>query len=565
MGKKSKRAGTNTATLPEGAGKPHWSERLLALLERRDRLLCLALVLAATARIVATYAVFNHTIDEPAHVACGMQWLSKAVYRYEPHHPPLARVMAALGPYLAGAHSWGMKEMYAEGAGVLYAEFHYDRNLTLARLGVLPFFWIASAVVFLWSRRLFGSAVAVLATLLFTWLPSVLAHAGLATTDMALTGLLGAALMATLAWLKNPSLLRTVAFGALAGLMAISKLSALAYYPVCLLAMLIWKVFVERSVRPSLRLVKWQHVFTVVFAVILGALVIWAGYRFSYGWNPLTRSRLPAPAFFAGIKSIMNMNKEGWPSYLLGQRSNSGWWYYFFVALFFKTPIGFMALALWGMVISVERQKLGAYRIPAAIVGGILFFTMFSRVNIGTRHVLPVYIGFSMTAALCSWELLKKAPKARWAGWAVGVPLVWMLASSALSHPDYLPYFNAFAGDEPEKILVDSDLDWGQDMDRLGKRLKELGAREVTFSPFIIAYFREHHGFPPMRDMDPVQPSPGWNAVSLTGLKLTRLGLYEKYPEVTPWPELVRPTERVGQGTLLYYVPPAPVTQPPGR
>jgi hypothetical protein len=68
-----------------------------------------------------------------------------------------------------------------------------------------------------------------------------------------------------------------------------------------------------------------------------------------------------------------------------------------------------------------------------------------------------------------------------------------------------------------------------------------------------------------MRDMDPVQPSPGWNAVSLTGLKLTRLGLYDKYPEVTPWPELTRPTERVGQGTLLYYIPPAPVTQPPGR
>ena len=91
---------------------------------------------------------------------------------------------------------------------------------------------------------------------------------------------------------------------------------------------------------------------------------------------------------------------------------------------------------------------------------------MFSRVNIGTRHVLPVYFGFSMAAALCSWELLKKVPKARWAGWAVGVPLVWMLVSSALSHPDYVPYFNAFAGGEPEKILVDSDLGWGQGLVR---------------------------------------------------------------------------------------------------
>src|SRR5260370_12456479 len=67
----------------------------------------LVLTLIASARIAATYTVFNETVDEPAHIACGMEWLDKGVYRYEPQHPPLARVMTAIAPYLAGSRATG--------------------------------------------------------------------------------------------------------------------------------------------------------------------------------------------------------------------------------------------------------------------------------------------------------------------------------------------------------------------------------------------------------------------------------------------------------------------------
>jgi hypothetical protein len=132
-----------------------------------------------------------------------------------------------------------------------------------------------------------------------------------------------------------------------------------------------------------------------------------------------------------------------------------------------------------------------------------------------------------------------------------------MVAIAALSHPDYLPYFNALAGDEPKKVLVDSDLDWGQDMKRLSKRLQDLGATRVTFNPFIVAYLEAVHGFPPIQPMDPQTPSPEWNAVSLTMLKTTRLGLYDEHPEAKLWPEYIKPTEKVGKGVLLWYFPPA--------
>jgi len=84
---------------------PSLAARSLAFLERRSLAISLALVLLASIRIVTTYTVFNRTIDEPAHIACGMEWLDKGVYRWEPQHPPLAvwqppwgRICSAFAP-----------------------------------------------------------------------------------------------------------------------------------------------------------------------------------------------------------------------------------------------------------------------------------------------------------------------------------------------------------------------------------------------------------------------------------------------------------------------------------
>src|SRR5213075_1165228 len=110
-----------------------------------------------------------------------------------------------------------------------------------------------------------------------------------------------------------------------------------------------------------------------------------------------------------------------------------------------------------------------------------------------------------------------------WAKWSVALLVLWMAGTSLLSHPNYLPYFNALAGDEPEKIAVDSDLDWGQDIKRLGTRLREAGAPEVAFSSFVMAALERVHGFPPLYKSDAPLPSAGWNAVSLTVLKELRL------------------------------------------
>jgi len=209
-----------------------WPERAAAFLGRHSLVIFLVLVVLASARIVSTYTVFNHTVDEPAHIACGMEWLDRGTYHYEAQHPPLSRVMMAVLPhYILKAHSWDRPLMFNEGAAVLYTGNQYDMTLALARLGILPFYWLACWVVYWWAKRSFGDLTAVFATLCFTFLPAALGHGGLATTDMALTATFGAAFVMMLSWLERPSWGRSALFGVTLGLTVLSKFSVLVYFP----------------------------------------------------------------------------------------------------------------------------------------------------------------------------------------------------------------------------------------------------------------------------------------------------------------------------------------------
>jgi 4-amino-4-deoxy-L-arabinose transferase-like glycosyltransferase len=291
--------------------------------------------------------------------------------------------MTALGPYLIGARGAGRADAWAEGRVVLNFGGRYDRNLALARLGTLPFFWLASAVVYLWARRSFGESAAFFASLCFTTLPPALAHAGLATTDMAATGTIGAAFLTMLAWAERPSRRRSILFAIALAAAVLSKFSSLAFLPVATLTAVAVYLFLER---PGLgRLLEWlrPRLLPLMIVVMMACLLIWAGYRFSF-------NRVPAPELWKGIRDVAEHNRTGHPTYLLGQYREKGWWYYYPVVLMVKTPLALIALTIAGIVVSWKRLRKanGAYRTPAAFSFGILFFAMaFSHINLGVRHV----------------------------------------------------------------------------------------------------------------------------------------------------------------------------------
>ena len=572
---------------PETPPKP--PPEILPFLERHSRFLIVGLILLGTVRIVATYFVFSHTFDEPAHLACGMEWLDKGVYRWEPQHPPLARVAAALGPYLLGVRSQNTpnRDIYSmtfEGLAILfndqgrdaqghsdqshpdlsYSGYTYGVTLALARLGVLPFFWIGCLVVYWWAKRYTTKAAAVIAVFLFSFLPPILAHAALATTDMACTAFLAAAFLAAAVWVQRPTIRTGALFGLAAGLAIVSKFSTLPYFAAAAGIALLWYHFAERASLAGALTQIHRRLPSLALAAAVAFLVVWATYRFSFGKVYFANISLPFPELYAGIRDVFQHNAEGHPGYLLGTRSNHGFWYFYLVDLAVKTPLAPMVLFAFGLTPSFRNDSRFQHPwLPVAFCAGILTVALFSHINIGIRHVLPLYVGFVLVAAVGAVRLLELAHARRWAGWLALLLFVWYGASSLLSHPDYLPYFNALAGSHPEKIVVDSDLDWGQDMKRLATRLREVGAPEVYFLPMDTVAaergdFEKGLGFPHViSEINALGPSPGWNAVSLTCLKQRRLGLRDRRPDLQPWPDRALDFgELIGKSVRLWYFPP---------
>jgi 4-amino-4-deoxy-L-arabinose transferase-like glycosyltransferase len=527
-----------------------------------------ACILVGGARIGATYPVFNQTWDEPAHLAAGMQWLDRGEYSYEPLHPPLARVMTALGPWMAGVRSARQESIWLEGNAILHAGGSYYRNLGLARVGVLPFFILASLVVFAWARRLGGDAAAVMAVLMFTTLPPVLAHAGIATTDMALTGTVALTSFCAIRWLETPTTGRSIALGVAVALALLSKFSALLFLPTAGVAIALCR----RGDRdhPDTSSPSGSRVTRLRLTYVAALLTLWAGYRFSVGPLPgiqVTQAGppgiiervasapvFPAPALFEGIGQVAAKNRDGHKSYLLGEVRTDGWWYFFPVAIAVKTPIPFLLLCAAGITAAASvRSTRDRKRLlePVAIVIAILLVCLPSRINIGLRHVLPIYPFLAVAAGLGAVALVR-ARRAAPAGAVIAAFLVgWQLVDSVRAHPDYLAYFSGLAGDHPERILVDSDLDNGQDLKRLADTLRSRRIPAVSLAYAGSATVAEH-GLPPVHWLEPHQPVKGWVAASLYSIKLGSLG--RPGHDDFSWLERYQPVALVGRSIRLYYI-----------
>jgi hypothetical protein len=528
-----------------------WDLRIRPFLEKRALLIAICCMAAGSLRITATYSQLGLTYDEPGHFACGLEYLAEHVYRYETQHPPLARAMTAVLPYLAGVRPSGNPDRENEGVGLLIHSANPDRFLIRMRAGILPFFLLACLVVFFWTRHIFGNPEAALATLLFTLVPPVLAHAGVATTDMGLAACLGLAFFLLVLWAEAPTWKRSVFLGLAGAAAALTKFTALAFFPAsAVLALLAWLV-VARPGGPQLAHLAKERAPGLLLAAVTCVLTIWAAYFFSFGPMPGGGASMPAPEFFDGIRSALHHNSQGHPSYLLGRNGTNGWWYYFPVALAVKTPIAFLLLLVPGVWVCMKRPPQVGPWLPFAFVLGILLPAMAGNVNIGVRHILPIYLSLSVIAAAG----LTRVAQASSVGALVLV--LWMAISGALSHPDYLAYFNEFVGSEPENVLVDSDFDWGQSTKQLARRLKELGATQVNFGVRNgrSAYLEVWPGLPKITPIHPAIQAEGWTAISPTTEKTTQYGLYFRYPNIRPWFDSLTPRERVGS-YLLYYVPP---------
>jgi 4-amino-4-deoxy-L-arabinose transferase-like glycosyltransferase len=490
----------------------------------------LLLIMIGAARIASTYLVLNHTMDEPSFISCGLEWLTQRTYTYMPEQPPLSHITAGAGAWLAGAHNVSKAGFEAYKApNILYESPSYYRTLAFARAGELPFFVLAAILVWIWTRRLHGNLAGLAAVLLFTTLPPILAHAGLATTDMALCATLLAAVYAFIRWLEEPRPAQTVLFGIAIAAGVLSKFTFLLFFPVSAAVILAIRGKWDWTVRRRLSLLA---------AAAICAGLVWADYWFSFA--PLAQ----------GIHDAQEHIQYGHTSYLFGEARDHGWWYFFPVVLLYKTPLAFLVLAALACV--WLRKSPREHWIPLACAIAILISVLPSSIDIGIRHILPVYALLAIPAGLAAARLIESPTRA--ARILGGFLVLWQLVASARAHPDYIASFNELALGRPELVRVDSDLDWGQNFDRLNRYLRKHGITEKVGLAMFGSVNPFHHGFRNWYRASPWTPSTGWIAVSATQKYMCG----DQPPAgvtTRPWAWLDRyqPIDRISGGAVLLY------------
>ena len=448
------------------------------------------------------------TSDETAHVPAGYSYLDRGDFRMNPEHPPLAKMWAALPLWLRGAghpdygsQGWGEGEEWNFGFAFLNGapedplRRDPDRLLHPARAMILALGVLLCLAVHRWAASLWGREGALLALALCALSPVVLAHARLVTTDLPAALGFVVALWTFARWLQVPSWPRLVLAGLALGAALLVKFTSLLLLPLLGLAAAVWAMR-SRRLRPLLGLAG---------VGVLAYVVLWAGYGFRFApapdgayalpWQQLAQLEGPHPPALLWVRDhhlapeayvyglTYALHEQTRLAYLNGVESVVGWRSYFPIAFLLKTPLAFVALALWGLGLAWKgprRREVALFLLVPLAAYALV--SVRSRLNIGHRHLLPMYPLLCVTAGAIAAHA-----KRRWQERSVFYALLLGIALSfGLATPGYLSYFNLLAGGARGgwRYLLDSNLDWGQDLKRLASWQRAHGG-----VPLDLAYF----------------------------------------------------------------------------
>lgn len=250
-------------------------------------------------------------------------------------------------------------------------------------------------------------------------------------------------------------------------------------------------------------------------------------------------------------------------AYLLGEYSMTGWPSYFPIAFLLKTPLATLLLfgagltaLLLGQRGPLAREEEAGASTPAAaetaepaarslLLLGLAVFAatvaagaVASRLNIGHRHLLPLYpVVFVVAGAAASWR------RTRFGRVLVPAAGLWLAASTLLSHPHHLAYFNELVGGprHGHRYLADGNLDLGQDLERLAAYARERPGETIKLARFYDTPLPKGFRPEPLLSLDPAVSlaplSAGTYVVSANEL----LGVYKPQVRDATWarPEVV--------------------------
>jgi hypothetical protein len=446
------------------------------------------------------------TFDEGAHLPAGYSYLALGDHRLNPEQPPLVKLAAAL-PLVAlrpelrrDDVSWVQARQWEFGRRFLYRWNDADRLLFAGRLPVVALASCLVVAVLVVARKRFSPLAACAAAGLAALSPDVLAHGGLVTTDLAFALFFFLAVVAFDRLLERPSARRLIAAGLLTGAAFASKFSAPILLPVFLALGV--AALAARRARPARLLVSLAGV------LVLALAVVWASYGFRPALSPDAAVRaelvqavdsrpegaLRSVLAFAGRAGIVpedyargmlfvTEHSAARPTFLLGELRDRPFPHYFAVTFLLKTPLPLLLLTALALARAprLARRDAVLVWVPVAVY---VAATATRGLQIGHRHLLPIY-PFLFLAAGEALSALRGWRAPRGASVAAAL-LLWYAGGTLAQHPHHLAYFNELAGGPGNgwRRLVDSNLDWGQDLKRLAAWLRENPAPGLKLSYF---------------------------------------------------------------------------------
>ncbi|HEY5079039.1 MAG TPA: glycosyltransferase family 39 protein, partial [Opitutaceae bacterium] len=455
------------------------------------------------AMAVASKRSQSTTSDEIVHLTGGYSYWAFDDYRLQPENGNLPQRWVALPAWLAGAKFPGLDQVFwrKSDAWVMGHEFFYETGedhfprLMAARAMTALFSVAAGILIFCWSRRLFGTPGAFVSLIFFAFSPTFLAHGGYATSDVCIAFFMLASIGAYWRHLNTPGLLPFALSAALFGLACVAKFSAVFLLPMMAACALV--CLAARRARAG------QVALSALGHAAAAFAVIWAFYGFRYSaFNPalpaadqfieawpqmyastgrigqlihfLADRRVLPEAFLYGAAYVAQTSQER-GAFLNGEYSITGWRTFFLWAFAYKSTIPFIVASAWAAWIAIRTRVRRASDLAGRLeellpltplLSLFLIYwaiSVSSHLNIGERHLMPVYpVLFILCGALGRWFTRPLG----WRALAASGLVAWHVAESASIYPHYLAYFNQLAGGPANghEHLVDSSLDWGQDL-----------------------------------------------------------------------------------------------------
>ncbi len=561
--------------------------------DSRDRvamILIAGLLVANLGFAVCTARALSVTHDEYWHLPVGILNLRTGRFDYEPLNPPLTRLVAAAATSIARPDCYqGPVELSQDPTtyGLKFLRMTGERHqhyYLWGRIANASFSVIAGIILAIWSWQWWGRTAACMTALLWCTEPTVLAHSSLVTPDTGLTCLTLALWYALWRYFRQPGLWAAVLCGIVLGLAQLTKYTAIILVPLICVAWLGWFVMRGRQQIPMSRIQLFGHLGVIL---LLALFVLNLGYGFEGVSSTLNQvqprsatvtrwlgrwpvcGQLPLPfpkSYLIGLDAQKHVMESQHPVYLDGAWSVTGFRFYFLWALLYKLPHVWQLAGIWGLIRSglgrgtpSLRGQIGFILFPALVLFGT---ASLSGMQLGVRYILPVYPFLCLLAGSC-FASNEGFSISRWQQRLL-ISVVLLAPWSLRFQPEHLAYFNEFAGglEGGAAHLLDSNLDWGQDLLQLKAYVDKQPDRR-----WAIAYFGSvppgelglQYDLPPAR-----QPQPGSYAVSVNYVQGRPHVVFDQQGHPQPvgldeygYLRAFQPTKRIGASILIYQIRPS--------